>query len=255
MAGIFDLTGKNVVITGASRGIGAAMALRMAEQGANVVISSSKQADCEKVAAEINKAVGRNAALGVAGDLASKASLQGMIDKANNTFGQIDVLVCNAAIADSGEPLSDVSDEAFLRVIQVNILANHWLAQMVAPQMIARNDGAIIITSSIGALRGNPNMGPYAISKAGDLALVRSLARELGKHNIRVNAIAPGFVKTELSRNLWENPKWVEGYVARAALGRIGEPDDLSGIAVYLASRAGAWTTGQTFIVDGGAMA
>ena len=254
MSNLFDLSGKVAIVTGASRGIGKAMAHRLAEHGAQVVVSARDAGACQAAADEIDALVGRQATLAIGADLAHKASLQALVDAAEAHYGKVDVLVCNAAASFHGGPMATLSDEDFRRTLEVKLLANHWLAQMVAPRMAARRDGAIVIVSSVGAMRANAGTGAYSISKAADLALVRALALEWGTANIRVNAVAPGLVRTELSRGMWEDPVAVARVTASYKLGRIGMPDDLAGIAVYLASAAGAWTTGQTFIVDGGAL-
>jgi len=248
---LFDLSGKVAVITGSSRGIGKAIAERMAEHGAKVVISSRKAGPCEEVAAAINaKHVG--AAVAVAANISSKDDLQRLVDEARGQFGKIDILVCNAASNPYFGPMSGLSDEAFRKILDNNIVSNHWLIHMVAPEMTARKDGAIIIVSSIGGLRGSSALGAYAISKAADMQLARNLAQELSPDNIRVNCIAPGLVKTDFARALWDTPEAERRSSFATPLRRLGEPDDIAGAAVFLASRAGAWMTGQTIVVDGG---
>ncbi len=247
---LFDLTGKVAVITGSSRGIGRAIAERMAEHGAKVVISSRKLAPCQEVAAAIN-ARHPGAAIAVAASISSKEDLERLVAEARAAFGHIDILVCNAASNPHYGPMLEVSDEAFRKTMDNNILSNLWLVKMVAPEMTERRDGAIIIVSSIGGLRASVEIGTYNVSKAADFQLVRNLAHELGPHNIRVNCIAPGLVKTDFARALWEGPMGPLR-VEATPLRRLGEPDDLAGAAIYLASRAGAWTTGQTIVVDGG---
>ena len=248
---LFDLSGKTAVITGASRGIGEAMAHRMAEHGANVVISSRKQPACEEVAAAINKKHAGKA-LAQAAHIGDKPALQALVDKSTEHFGQIDIMVCNAAINPYFGPSADCPDEAFDKTMACNIKSNHWLAGMVLPQMKARKDGVIIIVSSIGGLRGSPILGPYAISKAADMQLVRNLAVEHGGDNIRVNAIAPGLVKTYFAQALWDNPQLLKESNERTPLGRIGVPDEIAGAAVFLASPAGHFMTGQSLVIDGG---
>lgn len=252
MANLFDLTGKTAIITGSSKGIGKAIAHRLAEQGANVVISSRKLDACEEAAKEINALVGRKAAIAIAANIAVKAALQNLVDETNTAFGKIDILVCNAASNPYFGPMGNMADEQFHKILQNNIVSNHWLIQMVAPQMRARKDGAIILVSSIAGVRGTPVIGAYGISKAADMQLARNLAAEFGPDNIRVNTIAPGLVKTDFARALWENPDILKAATARSPLGRIGEPDEIAGMAVFLASKAGAFTTGQTFVIDGG---
>ncbi|GIK49623.1 MAG: glucose 1-dehydrogenase [Hyphomonadaceae bacterium] len=255
MANLFDLAGKTAIITGSSRGIGKAIAHRMAEHGANVVVSSRKADACEAAAAEINELVGRKAAVAIAANIASKDALQTLVDETNRAFGRIDICVCNAASNPYFGPMGGISDDQFMKILQNNIVSNHWLINMCAPQMRARKDGAVIIISSIGGLKGSPVIGAYDISKAADMQLARNLAVEFGPDNVRVNTIAPGLVQTDFARALWENPAILKASSERAALKRIGQPDEIAGMAVLLASKAGAFLTGQTLIIDGGVMA
>ena len=252
MANLFDLSGKTAIITGSSRGIGKAIAHRLAEHGANVVISSRKADACEAAAAEINDAVGRRAAIAIPCNIAVKEALQQLVSETERAFGKIDILVCNAASNPCFGPMGNMSDEQFTKILQNNIVSNHWLINMVAPAMRDRKDGAIIIISSIGGLRGTEVLGAYAISKAADMQLARNLAAEFGPDNVRVNTIAPGLIRTDFARALWENPDILKRSTERTPLRRIGEPDEISGMAVFLASKAGAFTTGQTFVIDGG---
>jgi NAD(P)-dependent dehydrogenase (short-subunit alcohol dehydrogenase family) len=249
---LFDLTGKVAVVTGSSRGIGRAIVERLAEHGARVVVSSRKLGACEEVAAGINAKHGAGTALAVAASISSKQELQHLADETMRAFGRIDVLVCNAASNPYYGPLAGIADEQFRKILDNNIVSNHWLIGMVAPQMRARKDGAIVIVSSIGGLKGNAIIGAYNISKAADFSLARNLAVEFGADNVRVNCIAPGLIKTDFARALWENPQTLKHALATTPLGRIGEPDEIAGAAVYLASRAGSYMTGQTLVVDGG---
>lgn len=249
---LFDLSGKVAVVTGSSRGIGRAIALRMAEQGARVVISSRKADACAAVVAEIEAVHGAGRAVAVPANISSKEELRALVDGAQHAFGSIDILVCNAASNPYYGPMSGIGDEQFRKILDNNVLANHWLIQMVAPQMIARRDGAIVIVSSIGGLRGSPVIGAYNVSKAADMQLARNLAVEFGPHNVRVNCIAPGLIKTDFARALWEDPERLREVNASAPLRRIGEPDEIAGAAVFLASRAGSFVTGQSIVVDGG---
>ncbi|ABI78431.1 oxidoreductase, short chain dehydrogenase/reductase family [Hyphomonas neptunium ATCC 15444] len=250
---LFDLSGKTAIITGSSRGIGRAIAEAMADQGARVVISSRKPGPCEEVAAEINKKHGDGTAIAIPANISSKEDLQALVDETNKSFGQIDIVVCNAASNPYYGPMSGISDDAFTKILQNNIISNNWLIQMVAPQMQARKDGAVIIVSSIGGLRGTPVIGAYNISKAADFQLARNLATEFGPDNIRVNCIAPGLIKTDFAKALWDNPETLKRSLAGTPMKRIGEPEEIAGAAVYLASKAGAYMTGQTLVVDGGA--
>jgi NAD(P)-dependent dehydrogenase (short-subunit alcohol dehydrogenase family) len=249
---LFDLTGKAAVITGSSRGIGRAVAERMAEQGARVVISSRKAGPCEEVAAGINARHGDGAAVAIPASISSKEDLRRLVDGTMAAFGRIDVLVCNAATNPYYGPLAGIGDDQFRKILENNVIANHWLIQMVAPQMIERRDGSIVIVSSIGGLRGSPVLGAYNVSKAADFQLARNLAVEFGPHNVRVNCIAPGLIRTDFARALWENPQMLERATATTPLGRIGEPDEIAGAAILLASSAGAFITGQAIVVDGG---
>jgi NAD(P)-dependent dehydrogenase (short-subunit alcohol dehydrogenase family) len=249
---LFDLSGKVAIVTGSSRGIGKAIATRMAEHGAQVVISSRKPGPCEEVAAAINEDhAGR--AIAIPANISSKEDLQRLVDETRKAFGKIDILVCNAASNPYFGPMSGISDDAFHKILGNNIVSNHWLIHMVAPEMKARRDGAIIIISSVGGLRGSSMLGAYGISKAADFQLARNLAQELSPDNIRVNCIAPGLVKTDFARALWDTPEAERRSSSTTPLRRLGEPDDIAGAAVFLASKAGAWMTGQKVVVDGGA--
>jgi NAD(P)-dependent dehydrogenase (short-subunit alcohol dehydrogenase family) len=250
---LFDLTGKVAVVTGSSKGIGRAIAEEYAAQGAQVVISSRKLDACREVADAINARHGDVRAVPAAANISSKAALQALIDAARTAFGRIDILVCNAASNPYYGPQAGISDDQFRKILDNNIVANHWLISLVVPQMIERKDGSITIISSIGGLKGSTVLGAYAISKAADMQLARNLACEYGKHNIRVNCIAPGLIRTDFARALWENPETLKASTARSPLLRIGEPDEIAGAAVFLASRAGSFTTGQTIVIDGGA--
>ena len=251
---LFDMTGKVALITGSSKGIGKAIAEAMAQQGASVVISSRKGEICEEVAAGINAAVagGAGRAVAIAANISRREDVDRLVDETRERLGHIDVLVCNAAVNPYYGPMRDIPDSAFEKILGVNIMSNHWLAQRVLPEMVERKDGSIIIVSSVGGLKGSPVLGAYCISKAADLQLVRNLAVEYGEHNVRVNAISPGLVRTDFARALWENPDILARRTAGDPLRRIGEPEEIAGIAVYLGSRAGSFTTGQNFVIDGG---
>lgn len=249
----FDLTGKVAIITGSTRGIGKAIAEEMAEQGAKVVISSRKPEPCNEVAGAINETHGEGTAIAVPANISSKEELQKLVDETRHAFGQVDILVCNAASNPYYGPMGGMEDEQFKKILDNNIVSNHWIIQMVAPEMRERKDGSIILISSIGGLRGSTDIGAYCISKAADMQLARNLAREFGPDNVRVNCVAPGLVRTDFARALWEDPEREKMAARGMALGRIGEPEELAGAAVYLASPAGRFTTGQTIVVDGGA--
>ena len=249
---LFDLTGKVVLITGSSRGIGLASAIACAEQGAKVVISSRKQDACDAAAADIDARFGEGTAIAVAANISDKAGLQNLVDRTRQAFGRIDCLVCNAASNPYYGPQEEIADEQFRKILDNNILSNHWLITMVAPEMKERGDGSIVIVSSIGGLRGSPIIGAYCISKAADMQLARNLAHEYGQHGIRVNCIAPGLIKTDFARALWEDEAAVAERNRTTPLRRIGEPEEIAGAVVYLASKASGFMTGQVMVIDGG---
>ena len=249
---LFSLAGKVAVITGSSRGIGKAIAERFAEHGARVVISSRKAEPCEALAKTLNDRHCAGTAISVPANISSKADLKKLAEEATRQLGPIDILVCNAASNPYYGPLAGIEDDQFRKILDNNIIANHWLIGFVAPQMIERRAGSIIIVSSIGGLRGSAVIGAYCISKAADLQLARNLAVEYGPHNVRINCIAPGLIKTDFARALWEDPENLKRRTATTPLRRIGEPDEVAGAAVFLASAAGSFVTGQTIVVDGG---
>jgi NAD(P)-dependent dehydrogenase (short-subunit alcohol dehydrogenase family) len=252
---LFDLSGKVALITGSTKGIGEAIAHRMAEHGAKVVISSRKADACDKVAADINKERGAKVAFPIPCNINYKEQLQMLVDETHKQLGKIDILVCNAALNPAYGPMSKIDDAAFDKILGANIKSNHWLAQMALPDMIEKKDGAIIIVSSIGGYRGSTVIGTYCISKAADVQLARNLAVENGQYNIRVNCIAPGLVKTDFARALWDTPEAEKRSSVGTPLRRLGEPDDIAGAAVFLASKAGSWMTGQSIVIDGGTLA
>ena len=249
---MFDLSDKVAVITGSSRGIGKAIALQMALQGARVVISSRKAESCEAVVAEIAAAGGM--AVAHPAHVGHKEELQGLGDATIARGGRIDILVCNAAANPHFGPSLSITDAALEKVIQTNLYSNIWLCNLTLPAMAERKDGAVIIISSVAGFYGTNMLGAYAISKAADMQLARNLAVEWGPHNIRINCIAPGVIRTHFAKALWADPQRAAALARRYPLRRLGEPDDVAGIAVMLASRAGSFITGQTVVVDGGGL-
>ena len=249
-APLIDLRDQVAIITGSSRGIGRAIAETMARAGARVVISSRKREPCEAVAAGIRDAGGQ--AIVVPCNISERAQVEHLVDLTLQTWGRVDTLVCNAASNPYFGPITGLPDEVFTKIMHNNVLANLWLARLVAPGMRDRQGGSIILVSSIGGLRGDAFLGAYNISKAADMQLVRGLAVELGPANIRVNAIAPGLIKTDFARALWENPELLARLERSTPLGRIGTPDDIAGLAAFLASSGAHFLTGQTIVVDGG---
>jgi NAD(P)-dependent dehydrogenase (short-subunit alcohol dehydrogenase family) len=250
---MFSLAGKVALVTGSSRGIGKAIIEQMANAGARVVVSSRKADACEKVRAEF--AARGQEAIAVPCNVGQKEDLRRLVDTVMAKWGRIDILVCNAASNPYYGPMAGITDEAFAKILSNNIIMNNTLVTMVAPQMKERKDGAIIIISSIGGLRASTVIGAYCISKAADVQLARNLAAELGPSGIRVNCISPGLVKTDFAKALWEDDNTREQREEETPLRRIGVPDDIAGAAVMLASRAGAWLTGQNIVVDGGVTA
>jgi len=243
---LFSLEGKVVIITGSTKGIGLAIANRMAEQGARVVISSRNQDACDEVASAIREKGFE--AIAIACNINYKEQLAQLVTKTEEQLGKVNVLVCNAAL----NPYQDIPDAAFDKVMHANIGSVHRLCQRVLPGMAETGGGAVIIVSSIGGLKGTDALGAYAISKAADMQIARNLAVEWGPKNIRVNCIAPGLIKTDFAKALWENPEIYKATVSKYPLRRIGEPDEIAGAAVFLASDAGSFTTGQTIVIDGG---
>lgn len=251
MSSMFDLSGKVAIVTGSTKGIGKAIATALADHGAKVVVSSRDQDRVAETAKEL--ADGGRETLGIPCNVGRKEEMQNLVDETRKAWGQIDIVVGNAAINPHYGSSLEIPDDIFAKVMATNIQSNLWLAQMVGAEMRARKDGAIIYISSIGGLRGSGVIGTYGISKAADIQLARNLAIELGPDNIRVNCIAPGLVKTDFARALWEDPEYAEPRIASTPLRRLGNPEDIAGAAVYLASNAGRWTTGQTLVIDGGA--
>lgn len=247
---MFDLTGKVAVITGSSRGIGRSIAERMAAAGARVVVSSRKADACAAVVEAIKAAGGE--AVAVPCNISDKAQLKSLLDQTLLAWGRLDVLVCNAAVNPYFGPMADMPEEAYDKVMSCNVKSNFLLANMAAPMMARQGGGSIIIVSSIGGNQGSATLAAYGISKAADFALTRNLAVEWGPQGIRANCIAPGLVKTDFSRALWEDPRLLKRVEEGTPLRRMGMPDDIGGVAVFLASRAAAYLTGQTLVVDGG---
>lgn len=250
MKNLFDLSGKVAVITGSSRGIGRAIAEAMAAHGAKVVISSRKPEACAPVAEAIQATGGE--AIVIPCHIGHKEQLQALVEKTTAHWGGIDILVCNAAVNPYFGPSAGIPDEAYDRIMGANVRSNFWLCNMVLPGMAARGGGAIIVVSSIAGLRGTPLLAVYGLSKAADMQLVRNIAVEWGPKNIRANCLAPGLIRTDFARALWENPEIGEKRSRDTPLLRIGEPDEVAGAAVFLAAPSGSFTTGQTIVIDGG---
>jgi len=252
MTSLFDLKDKNAIITGSSKGIGKAIAYRMAEHGARVIITSRKIDACEEVANEINSQFGADKAKAIVCNIGDKEQIKNLYAKSKEFYGETSTLVCNAAINPYFGPSMNISDEAFEKTMKSNVQSNFWMCNEVLPDMVSRKSGSIIIVSSIAGLHGSSMLGAYAISKAADSQLARNIAVEYGRNNIRANCISPGLIKTDFSRTLWENEAILKSATDGSALKRIGMPDEIAGAAVFLASDAGTFTTGQNIVIDGG---
>jgi NAD(P)-dependent dehydrogenase (short-subunit alcohol dehydrogenase family) len=246
----FDLTDKVAIITGSSRGIGRSIAETMAGLGAKVVISSRRAEACESVAAAIRDRGGD--ATVIACNVSRKNEVEALVAGTLAHHGRIDILVCNAAVNPVFGPLIQLSDEAFDKIMGANVKSNIWLANLVIPGMAARGGGAVVIISSIGGFRGSDMVGAYGISKAADFALARALAVEWGPRNVRVNCVAPGLVKTDFARALWEDEARLALRTARTPLRRIALPEEIGPIAAFLASPAASFITGEIIVADGG---
>jgi NAD(P)-dependent dehydrogenase (short-subunit alcohol dehydrogenase family) len=246
----FRLDGKIAIVTGSSRGIGRSIAEIMARLGAKVVVSSRKAEACEEVASGIRKEGGEAAVIPC--NISRKNEVEALISETKKLWGQIDILVCNAAVNPYFGTMSGLSDEAFDKIMSSNVKSNLWLCNLAIPGMAEKGGGSVVIVSSIAGLRAAPMLGGYGISKAADFALARNLAVEWGPKNVRVNCIAPGLVKTDFAKALWENEQLLAMRNAQTPLRRIGEPDEIGPIAAFLASPAASFITGQIIVADGG---
>ena len=253
---MFDLTGKTAIITGSSKGIGRSIAFAMAEQGANVVVSSRKADACQVTVDEINqKYEGKSGrAIVIPCNISDTTALQMLVDETRAKFDKIDILVCNAATNPYFGSIQNIPEKAIDKLMDNNIKSNILLCQMVIPEMVERKEGSIIIISSVGGLKASTVIGGYNVTKAADIMIVKNLAAEFGKHNVRTNAIAPGLFRTDFAKALWENPDILKASTAGCPMRRIGEPDEIGGAAVFLASKAGSFVNGHTLVVDGGVM-
>jgi NAD(P)-dependent dehydrogenase (short-subunit alcohol dehydrogenase family) len=250
MVSPFGLDGKVAIITGSSRGIGRAAAEAMAGLGAKVVISSRKAELCEEVAREIRAKGGQ--AIVIPCNIGRRNEVEALISQTEKQLGPIDILVCNAAVNPYFGPLAEIPDEAFDKIMSSNVKSNLWLCNLAIPGMAKRGGGAVVIVSSIAALRGSLMLGAYGISKAADLGLTRNLALEWGPKNVRVNCVAPGLIKTDFARALWENPDALAFRNERTPLRRIGAPEEVGSVIAFLASPAAGFITGEVLVVDGG---
>lgn len=249
---LFDLTGRVAIVTGGSKGIGKAMAGALATQGATVVVSSRKVDQCEAACAEINTACGADRAHAIGANAGRHDELEALVAKARADHGPIDIAVGNAAVNPHYGPISEIPDSAYEKIMATNVQSNLWLARLVVDDMIAKGTGSMMFTSSIGAFKASPTLGTYGMSKLALIGLVRNLAQEYGPKGVRANAICPGLIRTDFAKALWTDPAAEKRVNDDTPLRRLGEPDDLAGIAVYLASDAGRYMTGQALTVCGG---
>ena len=249
---LFDLSGKVALLTGASKGMGRAMAEALADHGARVMISSRKLDQCAAAVEAINVRHAEERAYAFACNAGYKDQLQALVDATHDRVGPIDILVGNAGVNPFYGPMSAIPDEAYDKIMATNVKSNHWLAQMVAPDMIAKGAGSMMFTSSTGALAPSLTLGTYGISKLALVGLVRNLAAELGPHGVRANAINPSVIRTDFAQALWDNPEAERRATQQIPLRRFGEPEDLKGLAVFLASDASSYITGQAFVICGG---
>jgi NAD(P)-dependent dehydrogenase (short-subunit alcohol dehydrogenase family) len=247
---MFDLRGQVILVTGSTRGIGRAVVERAAEAGARVVVSSRRAEACEEVAAAIRARGGE--AVGIACNVGRREEIEALAKGALAAYGRVDVLVGNAAINPYYGPLAGIEDAAWDKIMAANVRANLWLVNLLAPQMAARGQGAVVLVSSVVGLRGCDTIGAYGVSKAAEIALARNLAVEWGPQGVRVNAVCPGIVKTDFAKALWENEAVMRSTMEALCLKRLGEPDDIAGAVLFLASPAARYATGAVLTVDGG---
>lgn len=250
MSQLFDISGKVAIITGASRGIGQAIAEEFAKAGAKVVVSSRKQEALDTVAESINADGGE--AIGIAAHNGTKDDLYALVDKTVEHYGTVDIVVNNAATNPHFGTVLDADDSFWQKTIEVNLMGNVWLSQAAVKAMREKGGGKIINVASIAGLNPGQFQGIYSVTKAAVISLTKTLAMELGSENIQVNAIAPGLIQTKFAQTLWDNPQLMEQVLAKTPVGRIGQPIEIAGLALYLASPASDFTTGAVLVADGG---
>jgi NAD(P)-dependent dehydrogenase (short-subunit alcohol dehydrogenase family) len=251
-ASLFDLTDKVALVTGGTSGIGAAIAEQFALAGARVVIASEDAAECEQVAAGMRR--NGHAVTGAACDVTYRREVEDLVAAVTELHGRVDIMVCSAGVAPPAGPIASTTDRDWDRTMTINLRCLLWLTNLVIPGMAERRDGSVIFISSIAGLRGNKALGLYGLSKAGSAQLARNLAVEWGPSNVRVNAISPGVIETRFAVPMLNDADLTTRRIALTPLRRIGKPHEVAGVALLLASRAGAFITGQNIVVDGGTM-
>lgn len=250
MTSLFDLTGKTALVTGASRGIGRAIAMGLADAGAQVVINGRDATTLDAVREEIEAAGGQ--AVVSPADVTDRDAVHAMVGAARETLGRIDIVVNNAGGTAFMVPFGDLRFEGWTKVMRLNTESVVHVCQAMAPHLLAQRSGSVINVSSVAALGGTPGLSPYGASKAAVLSLTRSLAMEWAQAGVRVNALCPGWTATDLNRTLWQNEQTSDAMTATIPMGRWGRAQEMVGAAIFLASDASAYLTGQAIVVDGG---
>ena len=252
MSTLFDLTGKTAILTGASKGLGLAMATALAEHGAQVALSARNQDRLDAAAEKINHICNRKAAIAIAANAGNRAALEHLVEQVRIRAGSIDILIGNAGVNPFLGPTSEIPDSAYEKIMATNVQSNLWLSQLTVPDMLKKGVGSVIFTASVAALKPSKQIGTYGMSKLALIGLMRNLAQEFGPKGVRFNAICPGLIKTDFARELWDNPKVEKRVKKQIPLRRLGDPEDLKGLAVFLASDASSYVTGQALTVCGG---
>jgi dehydrogenase/reductase SDR family protein 4 len=248
-----SLAGKTAIVTGGGRGIGKAIARRLAEAGANVAIASRKLENLRQTADEFATLAGKT--IPIACHVGRAADLENLVRETEKQLGPVDILVNNSATNLGQGPALEVTDEALLKTIEINVLSALRLIRLTVPKMIERGGGSIVNIASIAGLRPQPEGLVYSFTKAGLIMMTRIWAIEFGQHNIRVNAIAPGLIQTDFSEYFWKNEGYRKRLEATQPIPRVGQPQEIGGLALFLASDEASFITGQTYVVDGGATA
>ena len=252
MSTLFDLTGKTAILTGASKGLGLAMATALAEHGAQVAISARNQGQLDVAAEKINQICDREAAIPITANAGNRAALKHLVEQVRIRAGSIDIVIGNAGVSPFLGLTSKIPDSAYEKIMTTNVQSNLWLSQLTVPDMVKKGVGSVIFTASVAALKPSEQLGTYGMSKLALIGLMRNLAQEFGPKGVRFNAICPGLIKTDFARKLWDNPKVEERVKQQIPLRRLGDADDLKGLAVFLASDASRYMTGQALTVCGG---